>query len=171
MAMRVAVALPAASILLAVSAAGCAPRGDFPSLAPRPVERQLAEEQPAVPAPEPPADPALAARVSELVGRARAGDAAFTTALAAARSATSRAGAAGSDSWIAAQSAISRVEAVRADLVTALAELDRLGIERASQPTSGADREMVRAAQAEVQATADRQHEQLEALRASLSPA
>jgi hypothetical protein len=165
---------PALVSLLAAGFAlltGCAARGDFPSLAPRPIERELAVEQPAPKAPEPAADPALAARIAELLGQARAGSAAFETALAAARGAAAGAGAAGSDGWIAAQAAVSRVEAARTEVVTALAELDRIGIERARQPTSAADRAMVTAALNDVQAIADRQHEQLDKLRALLSPA
>lgn len=151
--------------------ASCAAGGDFPSLAPRPIERELAVERPVAPAPDIAADPALGARVAELVRQARAGDSAFGTALAGARSAAAGAGVVGSDGWIAAQAAISRVEAARAEVVTALAELDRIGLERARQPTNAGDWAMVNSALSDVQAIADRQHEQLEQLRASLSPA
>jgi hypothetical protein len=170
--MRAAFALPAALALPALGfIAGCAAPGDFPSLAPRPVERELTAERPAAAAPEVPADPALGGRVAELVRQAHAGEAAFETALAGARGAAAGAGAAGSDSWIAAQAAVSRVEAARAEVVTALAELDRLVVERARQPTSTADLTMMSSALADVQAIAERQDEQLQALRASLSPA
>jgi hypothetical protein len=170
--MRAAFALPAALAMPVALAclAGCSPRGDFPSLAPRPVERELMTEPAAAPAPEVPTDPALGARVAELLRQARAGEAGFEAALGGARGAAAGAGAAGSDSWIAAQAAVSRVEAARAEVVTALAELDRLVIERASQPTSAADLAMMSAALSDVQAIANRQDEQIEALRASLSP-
>ncbi len=171
--MRAAFALPAALALPIALAflAGCAARGDFPSLAPRPVERELMTERAGPPAPEAPTDPAIGPRVAELLRQARAGEAAFEAALAGARGAAAGAGAAGSDSWIAAQAAVSRVEATRAEVVTALAELDRLVVERARQPTSAADMATMSAALTDVQAIANRQDEQIEALRASLSPA
>jgi hypothetical protein len=170
--MRAAFELPAALALPAVAfISGCAAGGDFPSLAPRAVERELTAERPAAAAPEVPADPALGARVAELVRQARAGEAAFETALGGARGAAAGAGAAGSDSWIAAQAAVSRVEAARAEVVTALAELDRLAVERARQATNASDLAMMSSALADVQAIAERQDEQLQALRASLSPA
>jgi hypothetical protein len=150
--------------------AGCAAGGGFPSLAPRPIERELAVERPTTPAPETATDPALGARVAALVRQARAGDSAFEAALAGARSAAAGAGSEGSDGWIAAQAAVSRVEAARAEVVTALAELDRIGLDRARQPTNAGDWAMVNSALADVQAIADRQHEQLEQLRASLGP-
>ncbi|HEY0447155.1 MAG TPA: hypothetical protein VGD19_11950 [Allosphingosinicella sp.] len=164
--MRASSALPFLALLGGCASAG----GDFPSLAPRAVERELAAERPARAAPVVPDDPALAARLAELIGQARQGDAAFEAALESARPAAAGAGAAGSEGWIAAQMQISRVEAARVATVNALAELDRLGIARAGQPTSAADRAAVNAAVADVQAMTDRQHERLESLRASLSP-
>ena len=170
--MRPDFSLPAAFALPALAfLSGCAARGDFPSLAPRPIESELMAERPAAPTREAPADPALRARVAELVRLARAGQAAFDTALAKARDAAAGAGAAGSDGWIAAHAAVSRVEAARAEVVTALAELDGLIVERARQPTSAGDLAMVNAALADVQAIVDRQGKELEAVRSSLSPA
>jgi hypothetical protein len=166
--MRAASVLP----LLAFPLTGCtAAQGPFPSLAPRPIERELAQERPVQPAPEVPDDAALAQRIAALTGEARQGDAAFQTALAEAQRAAGGAGAAGSEGWIAAQMGITRAEAARAPTVRALADLDRLGIEKARQPTSMRDREALTAAVAEVQAMADRQHQRLDALRTSLSPA
>lgn len=150
---------------------GCAgDRGEFPSLAPRPVERLLTEEPVAAPAPAIADDPAVARRVAELLGRAREGDAAFEAAIGGARRAVAGAGAAGADGWVAAQVEITRAGAARAPTVIALAELDALAIARARQPTSAADTALVTAAVAEVQAMARRQHEQLESLRVALSP-
>lgn len=160
-----------APLLLTILLAGCAAQGSFPSLAPRPVERALAEERPEPPAAEIPSDPALAARLAELTAKARQGDSAFSPLLEAARAAAASAGAAGSDGWVDAQQRVTRAEAARAPTVTALAELDQLGIARARMPTSASDLAAVRAAVAEIQAMADRQHNQLEAVRATLSPA
>ena len=67
---------------LAVTA-GCAARGPFPSLAPRAVERELAEADERTPAAAVIADdPALASRVAGLLADAKAGEAEFQTAFA-----------------------------------------------------------------------------------------
>jgi hypothetical protein len=116
------------SILLmtasAFSLAGCAAQGTFPSLAPRAVETAAANE----PATTPmvviaPSDPARVARVQALVRKAEAGAPAFATALSAARQAVGGGKVAGSDGWIAAQVAISRLERMREPVGTALSEL------------------------------------------------
>ena len=60
---------------------GCTIGGDYPSLAPRPVE-QLSFEEPIKVDPPVAADPALRSRVAALLARARAGDGAFEAAYA-----------------------------------------------------------------------------------------
>src|SRR5688500_6763904 len=81
------------------------------------------------------------------------------------RAAASRAGAAGSDSWSEAQQALSRLETARARTTAALADLDRLAVERASAGTLGeADAQRMRAATAEIQGLADSQADRLQPL-------
>jgi len=164
-------ALFALSPLLALLAGCAATQGPFPSLAPRAVERELSQEAVPTPVPTVPEDPALRSRIAQLIGLAREGQSAFEAALGSARAAVAGAGAAGSEGWTMAQVEISRLGAARAPTVNALAELDALAIARARKPTSASDTAAVEAAVAQVQAMADRQHDQLESLRGSLSPA
>lgn len=162
----------------------CATQGSFPSLAPRAVERDLTggsapagcpgvvETAPAAPPPPPPPvnpDPQLGARTAELLAAARAGQQAFADALPAAEAAAARAGAAGSDSWVAAQQEISRLEAARARTVDALAELDALAIRRADVPVSEADYQAVIAAAEEARALAQTQQADLDRIAARVS--
>lgn len=152
-----------------LAAAGCAAPGPYPSLAPRPAEKAYAEdadERKPVPQPD---DPALAAEIDRLAATGRAGGADFDAALPAAQAATGAAGAAGGDSWIEAQQALSRLESARARTTAALADLDRLSVERGSAGTLGeGDRARLRAATAEIQALADSQAEVLRRLGESL---
>ena len=149
--------------------AACAEPGPYPSLAPRPAEKAYADDaDERRPTPQPD-DPALAAEIDRLAAEARAGAADFDSALPAAQAAAAAAGAAGSDSWIEAQQALSRLESARARTTAALADLDRLAVERSSAGTLGeSDRERLRAAVAEIQAIADAQTERLGQLGESL---
>jgi hypothetical protein len=126
--------------LAGASLAGCVTEGPFPSLAPRPDER-LAIEEPVREAPIVADDPAVRTRVAALLDEARQGERAFDADYGAAARASSRAGPTGSDSWIAAQQAISRVEAARGRTSDAATALHQLGLERADQPLSAADRQ------------------------------
>jgi hypothetical protein len=128
---------------------GCVTEGPFPSLAPRPDERLAIEE----PVREPPVvadDPALPVRIAALLGEARQGDRAFDADYGAAARSAERAGPTGSDSWIAAQQALSRVEAARGRTTDAAAELHQLALARAGQAVSAADRQALDDAVAEV---------------------
>ena len=161
----------------------CAAQGPFPSLAPRAIERidstapappclaaTQAPAQPQLPEPAPVAnDPQIAARIGELLGGARQGGREFAVALARAKASVARAGAAGSEPWIAAQSDISVLEAARARTSDAAAELDRLLLARSEQPTSESDQEALRAASAEVAQLEQAQQAELVRLRGSLS--
>jgi hypothetical protein len=103
--------------------------------------------------------------MGRLVAEAKAGAADFDSALPAAQAAAGKAGAAGSDSWIEAQQALSRLESARARTTAALADLDRLAVERASAGTlSEADSERLRAATAAIQTLADAQADRLQRL-------
>ena len=124
-----------AATLLACLLGGCATGGDFPSLAPRPVE-QLSFEEPIKVDPPVAADPALSGRAGALLGEARAGDRQFEEAYGRALPLVRAAGPAGSDAWIQAQEAISRVEAARIGTTNALSELDLLIAEQSDDPTN-----------------------------------
>jgi hypothetical protein len=151
------------------SLVACAQRGPFPSLEPRAAERLYAEgdeERKPVAAPD---DAATVAEAARLVAEARRGGSEFDSALPAAQGAAARAGAAGSDSWMVAQQAISRVEAARRRTTAALADLDAYALERTGSGTlSPGDGERLRSALAEVQALADGQAARLDRLEASL---
>jgi hypothetical protein len=110
-------------LLAACSSTG----GPYPSLQPRaaegidprvPVERPMNDR---------PVTPALAARLAELVAEARAGDAAFAPAAAEAERLAASAGPPHSESWIAAQEALSAAIAARRATATALGDVDALG--------------------------------------------
>ena len=160
---------PLAILVPLLVAAGCAAPGPYPSLAPRPAEKAYAEDaDERKPTPQPD-DPALAAEIDRLAAEARAGAADFDAALPAAQAAAAAAGGAGSDSWIEAQQALSRLESARARTTAALADLDRLAVERSSAGTLGeGDRERLRTATAEIQAGADAQADRLRRLGESL---
>ena len=152
-------------------AAACAAPGPYPSLAPRPAEKAYAEDaEERKPTPQPD-DPALAGEIDRLLAAGRAGAAEFEAALPAAQAAAGRAGAAGSDSWIEAQQALSRLESARARTTAAVADLDRLAVERTAAGTLGSgDSDRLRAATAELQALTDSQVDRLQRLGASLIP-
>ena len=131
--------LPAAATLLA----SCTAQGSFPSLEPRAVERQYGALPPATgpcatarqagcntasaetPPPAPPADdPALRARVAELVDAARQGDQDFAKRLLDTADRIAHAGATGSDAWVGAQQELSRLESARSKTLDAVAGLE-----------------------------------------------
>ncbi len=129
--------------------AGCVSEGPFPSLAPRPDER-LSIDEPVREAPRIADDSALRVRINGLVSEARSGGGDFERDYDAAARASARAGATGSDSWIEAQQAISRVEVARGRVTDAAAELHQLALDRAGRPTSAADQAALQAAIEEV---------------------
>jgi hypothetical protein len=139
--MRLLLLAPCAAALLS----GCISGGPFPSLAPRPDER-LAIEEPVRTAPVIADNSALRVRINTLLSQARSGGADFERDYDAAARATRNAGAQGSDSWIAAQQAISRAEASRGRADDAAAELHQLAQARADQPTSADDQQALAAA-------------------------
>ncbi len=144
--------------------AGCVSEGPFPSLAPRPDER-LAIDEPVREAPQIANDSALRVRINRLLSDARAGDAAFERDYDAAVRASARAGREGSDSWIEAQQALSRVEISRGSATDAAAELHQLALARADQPTSPADQAALEAAIAQVDEIVAAQEARLNRLR------
>jgi hypothetical protein len=113
---------------------GCAAQtGDFPSLAPRAIEKLDTSEPEATPAVVAPVDPALATRVAALLADAEAGDRDFAEARRTAepRIIAGASASTGSDAWIAAQEAVSRLTAARNRTAAALQALDALAIEQA----------------------------------------
>lgn len=157
------------SLLSAALLAGCAPKGAFPSLGVRPVE-QLSFDEPAREAPVVAEDRELTGRIAELSGRASRGQSNFAALLPPARSLASAAGAMGSESWIEAQQALSRLEAARALTISALAELDRLVIERAARPTNAGQYQELGNALERANSLAQAQQAEVDRLRASLRP-
>ena len=130
-------ALTGAFVLLALSA--CAQQGEFPSLAPRPVEKAMAEseEEPAVrPVQD---DPQLPARIAAFVEAGRRGQ------------------------------AISRRETTRATIANALSELDAYATEQArTRPLGPGDAERIREATETLQRLARDQERQSAELQARL---
>ncbi|HYI48044.1 MAG TPA: hypothetical protein VEX35_06220 [Allosphingosinicella sp.] len=152
------------ALLSGILLGGCVTEGPFPSLAPRPDERLAIEE----PVREPPVvadDPALPARIAALLGEARQGDRAFEADYGAAARAAGSAGPTGSDSWIDAQQALSRVEVARGRTTDAAAELHQLAVARAGQAVSAADRQALDDAVAEVDRLVADQQARIDRLR------
>ncbi|WP_267380500.1 MULTISPECIES: hypothetical protein [unclassified Sphingomonas] len=131
--MRTLPLLAALSLALA-SLGGCAAeKGHFPSLAPRPIEK-LGFAEPTVTPVVATADPALDARLAETAQRLGAiahgfaGDAAKAEIAAAA----AKGQAAGSERWIAAQSALASLDDWRAQASALLTDVEQLAIDRAA---------------------------------------
>lgn len=119
------------SIAVLASLAGCAgTRDGFPSLAPRPIER-VAIEEPVVPQDQSApviADPAEDAGIAAQLAAAEAAQGQFSTEAAAARRAVGAAAGqpVGSEAWVAAQQALSRLDQRRSAVMAALANLDAM---------------------------------------------
>jgi hypothetical protein len=130
---------------------GCAaPATDIPSLAPRPIERADAAPAPSV---IPPAPVALSeqqlARLTELVARAKADKSEFDRGLAALAPAISRGrqAARGSEAWVAAEQAASRLAQLLMPLTSAQADLDALVQTALSKGSSVRDPALISAQQ------------------------
>lgn len=170
------------AVFLALFAVGAidaqaAPQRAYPSLAKRPAESNdrfrdsASEQQPVVAAPS---DPALAAEVETLARKAGEADGAFQTQLPGGRKAvTAAAGSAvSSENWVAAQMAISALDAARYESVAALASLDTLHVVRSTGKDAArgvADLATIDPARTRVLALVDAQNDTLDALRASLT--
>jgi len=155
---------------LALSACSSAGGGPYPSLAPRAAEAI----DPRVPVPEVvndrPASATLTGRLADLVAQARQGDADFAPAIDRAEALASAAGAAQSESWIAAQEALSAADAARAPTIRALGDIDALGA-TSLQVLGGLapnDLAAIRTAGAEVGQIAERQSRRLQAIHQRL---
>jgi len=104
---------------------------------------------------------ALRTRIAALLGQARDGERAFNADLPAAERAAAHIGAEGSDSWIEAQEAISRLEAGRGRTDEAAGELHQMRLAGSGQPTSAADLAALDAAIEDVSAVVERQQQRL----------
>ena len=169
--MRNALALPLVPLTLTLTAlSACAGPNAPPSLMPRAAEKidpRLPVERPIN---DRPVNSALAAKLTALVAQARSGDAAFAPAAAEAERLASVAGPAQSESWVAAQVALTAAIAARTPTATALGDIDTLGAEKL-QTQGGlapADLAAVKAAGEEVGAIDQRQAERVAAIKARL---
>lgn len=151
----------AASLLLA----GCATQGPFPSLARRPAEDIDMSIEPAREAPAVAPDAALRARIEALTDALRSGDRRFDGDYSATAGAARSTGPRGSESWVIAQQAISRLEASRAQTMAALADLNQLRLERADLPTSEEDQAALETAIAFGERIAAEQQTRIDRLR------
>jgi len=101
-----------------------------PSLAPRAAEAI----DPRVPVPNAPSagvvDPALETRLAQLLGEVRAGDQAFVALADQAERIVAAAGSPDSESWIAAQQALSALVEARGPTARALSDIDAIAAQR-----------------------------------------
>ena len=116
-----------AALLSILTLSACAaPGGPYPSLQPRAAEAI----DPRVPVVRPvndrPVTAGLTARLSALVEQAQSGDAAFDGAASAAERLAAAAGAPQSESWIAAEEALTAAIASRRPTATALGDIDAI---------------------------------------------
>lgn len=165
---------PQASLAIAMACAAlaaCAPSGGpFPSLLPRAAEAIDPRLPVAGPVNDRPVTPALAARLAELIAQARSGDSAFQPVAAEAQRLAAAAGPPQSESWVAAQQALSAAVAARGPTARALGDIDALGADRlqAQGGLSPADLEAVATAAAEVGALDRRQAAAIDAVQQRL---
>lgn len=139
-----------AALLAAAALSGCAPGGDFPSLAPRPIEKTDPGDAPAPAATaDATADAGLLKRLSAILESGEAGHRAFNAELAIVRPAVEKASGAapGGETWVAAQQAYSRLDAARGALLFALADVDALRREQADSANAGNKTALDRAAE------------------------
>ena len=133
--MRLSAPFRLAAPLALLALAGCVREDGFPSLAQRPAELNRSMEAPVRPALDVPSDPVLRARVAALRSEADEGERSFAAALGAAEAAVSRAGASGSESWVEAQQALSRLESTRTTTSRARAKASWRPTARISPPS------------------------------------
>lgn len=145
--------------------------GPEPSLARRPAEAV----DPRVPmpgdAPAGQADPALVARLNELVSEVRAGAPAFDSRLDEATRLAAAAGPDASEGWVAAQSSLSRLVEQYGVTTRAAADIDALAAQRlqAQKWIAPADQSAIAAAQAEVALFSARQADAIDRLKDQLA--
>ena len=159
------------SILPVMLAACSAPDAPAPSLAPRAAEAIDPRIEPAgVPIPAKPVDSALAEALTSLVAQAIDGNTAFDTAADRAERMVASAGATQSESWIAAQEALSQAVAARGPTARALGDVDAMAADAiAAKGTIGAaDFAAIRAAADRIAEIDRRQSARVDAMRQRL---
>lgn len=157
-------------LFLLLFATACAiPEADPPSLGPRDIEGILDEPTYAIAPVESADDAALAARISELVGQAEAGNADFRAALPGTQRAVRRAqgSAAESEAWIVAQVELSALDSARSPTTTAMGALDAIFAAQAIDGTP-AETERLAAARARVAELYAAQAQSYQSLQAML---
>ena len=166
--MRAAQLLP---LLPSLALAACsAPGGPYPSLSPRAAEAI----DPRVPVVRPindrPASAELVARLDSLVAMARQGDERFVPAAEIAQRLAGTAGPPQSESWIAAQQALSAAIAARAPTAAAVGDIDSLGAGKlaAAGGIAPNDLQAINEAAAVVGAIDQRQSDTIAAIQARL---
>jgi hypothetical protein len=150
--------------------AGCASGGAPPSLLPRPAEAIDPRVEVVRPMNGRPADASLTSRLAQLVAQAHAGDGEFEPAAAEAQRLAAGAGAPQSESWIAAEEALTRAVAARDATARALGDIDTLGGDRlqANAGLAPSDLAAIQRASAEVGAIDERQSRTIKAIQAAL---
>lgn len=158
-------------LILPLAAACSITSSPEPSLAPRAAEAI----DPRIPIPDEsatgPVDPALAGRLSALVGEVRAGVAAFEEREAAATRLAADAGPVSSEGWIAAEQALSRLVEQHGVTTRAAADIDALASSRLDRQhwIAPADRQAIEAAAAEVASISAGQAEAIDRLKNQLA--
>ena len=158
-------------LLFLVPLAGCAATSaNEPSLAQRPAE--LIDPRLPLPAEAPaaPVDVALASRLGQLVAEGNEGARSFDALVGQAEALAKAAGPAQSESWIAAQQALSGLEGARAKTTAALADVDLIASGRIQSGAglTPADLGAVEAASNELRGAADRQNITIDRIGARL---
>lgn len=159
------------ALLPLIAACAAPPAGREPSLAPRAAEAidpriPIRSEVPAVPA-----DATLTAQLGQLVEDARVAAPSFDSRLADAEKLAAVAGPAASESWVAAEQALSLLIEQHGVTTRAAANIDELGSVRlqAQRWIKPADQQAIAAAAAEVAAISDRQAAAIDQLKEQLA--
>jgi hypothetical protein len=164
--MRLAICLS----VLTLSACA-APGGPYPSLQPRAAEAVDPRVPVVRPLNERPVSALLAARLAALVEQAQSGDAAFDGAMTSAERLAAAAGAAQSETWIAAQEALTAAIAARRPTATALGDIDEIAATslQTNRGIAPNDLAAIQRAAAEVAALDRRQAERVDAIQRRLA--
>ena len=159
-------------LVLTLASACSAPNtGQEPSLAPRAAEAIDPRLPIAGETPSGPVDASLAAKLSDLVGQARAGIPQFDARLTSAERLAAAAGAPASESWVAAQQSLSLLIEQFGVTTQAAASIDELVSSRleGQRWIRPADQQAISAAAAEVREISDRQSAAIDRLKDRLA--
>jgi hypothetical protein len=157
--------------LTILTLAACAPAGGpIPSLQPRASEEIDPRVAVVRPMNDRPVSASLAARLAELVAQARSGNAAFDPLADQAERLAAAAGAPQSETWVAAQQALSVAVEARGPTVRALGDIDAIGATmlQTQQGLAPADLAAIETAGAEAGAIDQRQADRIAAIQRRL---